>query len=136
MTDKPFGMGDVPRAIRPNPVGDVVGGQSSFIKTAPKRRPENFLNNVVFVNMGFSVGVVSQEVLPANGGRVYLLIQNNSAGNIELSFGNKANGFDSIVIASGGNYEPWVIPFSSVNILAAAVDSRVVVVEGYGAQVE
>ncbi len=129
-------LNDVPQQTRPNPVGEVVGGNSTFVSRQSLQRPQAFMNNTIFVNMGFSIGVKSEEALPANAGRTYLLIQNNGAGTIQISFGNKADGFNSVEIASGGNYEPWVIPSSSINVKASAANSRVVIVEGYGAQVE
>ncbi len=128
-------LGDIPPDIRPDKPGELVGGSPSFMAQTKRSRPPALLNNTVFVNMGFSIGTKSEEALPANAGRNYLLIQNRSAGAIEISFGNKANGFDSIEIASGGNYEPYVVPFSSINVKASAAASQVVILEGYGTQV-
>ena len=126
-------FGDVPQELRDEKIGPIVGTggprANQFAKSI------KVLNNTVFVNSGHSIQTESQQVLPANGGRNYLLIQNNSGADIRASFGNKADLFNGVLISSGGYYEPFVVPSSSINLLGTAADSAVVVVEGYGVQI-
>jgi len=138
---RPQLLGDIPQESRAERSGEIVGGMSSFNSQGGSNepqytRPEMILNTTTFVSIGYEVGTDSQEVLIANRMRNYLLIQNRSAGAIEVAFGNKADGWNSVEVASGGNYEPWVVPNNSVNISGSAANSQVVIVEGTGTRIK
>jgi hypothetical protein len=127
---KIMAIGDVPQETREEKQGQVVGTGGPRVGQKSKRpaRP----NKNIFINAGYSVGTESQQIVPANSGRNYLLIQNKSAGDIYVSFGSGADNFNGIVIASGGFYEPYIVPSSSIHVKAAAASSNVVLVEGFG----
>jgi len=123
-------LGDLPPGFDTEQSDEVVGMGGPNMRQVAKSivRP----NRVIFVNTGYTLGLESVQVLPANGNRTYLLIQNKSGGSIFFSFGNKANTYDGVVIEAGGNYEPYIYPSSSLHIVASLVNSDVVVIEGYG----
>lgn len=53
----------------------------------------------------FTIGVAAERILPANPLRTYLIVQNKSASNIFINFGQNPSAFASIRIIAGGNYE-------------------------------
>ena len=126
-------LGDVPLETRGERVGKIVGTGGPEARQMAKQ--VKAVNNNIFVNSGSSVDTTSQQLLPANGGRNYLLIQNKSAVDVYVSFGGKADVYNGIIIAAGGFYEPYRVPSSSVSAIATAVDSNVVIVEGFGANI-
>lgn len=87
-------------------------------------------NTTNFLNLPFIVGTTSLQVLQANLSRVYLLIQNNSAGTMYVVFNNNANIVAGIQIPAGGNYEPYIAPYSGIYIIGSAVTLAGVAVEG------
>ncbi len=123
-------LGDLPPGFDTEPLDEIVGTGGPLLNQVAKKiaRP----NRIVFVNTGYTIDVESVQVLPANANRTYLLVQNRSSGSVFMSFGNKSNTYDGIEIVSGGNYEPYVYPFSSVHIIASLASSDVVIIEGYG----
>jgi len=123
-------LGDLPPGFDTEQLDEIVGTGGPNIRQVAKSiaRP----NRINFVNTGYTLGTTSVQVLPANQNRTYLLIQNKAAGSIFFSFGNKANVYDGVVIEAGGNYEPYIYPFSSLHIIAALADSDIIVIEGYG----
>lgn len=128
--NKQLYLGDVPQEVRPDEqdreIVGMGGPQVAMMAKRSKRR-----NATVFINSGHVVSLESRQVLTNNGNRNYLLIQNKSAGKIYVSFGTKANPLDGVEISAGGNYEPYVVPSSSVEVLATVAASKVTVVEGF-----
>ena len=116
------GLGDVqdrPESWTPvNPKLDIIASKAVW------------RNNVNFLNQPFIAQTTSIQILQANLSRVYLLIQNNSAGIMYLVFNNSANLFNGVQIPSGGNYEPYIAPFSGIYIIGSAVNLNGVVIEG------
>ena len=85
----------------------------------------------------FTAGLTSFRVLPANPLRAYLLVQNLSASNMFLNFGQNATTTAGIRIIAGGNYEQiggapagaFCSP-QDIYILGAAAALPGIVVEG------
>lgn len=75
------------------------------IQETPPANPNDWLNPYTQSNFPFIVGTASIQILPANPLRCYLLIQNKSAGNMYVNFGQNANTFNGIQIITIGNYE-------------------------------
>ncbi len=130
-------MGDLPRD-RESQDREIVGPESGSIALRKMqkeiaRKPPPF-NNMVFINSGRTIGVTSKQVLQDNPGRQYILVQNNSGGNIFIGFGTKADTINGVKIVPGGNYEPYLAPRSSIHVIASGANSNVVVVEGYGSK--
>ena len=97
-----------------------------------------WVNSYTATNFPFVIGTESQQIIPANPLRTYLLIQNKDAGSdMFLNFGQKANDFNGVIIIPRGNFEliggsiggPFV-PSDSVWILGAAAAMEGVLVEG------
>ena len=87
-------------------------------------------NTTSFLNTPFIVGTTSLQVLQANRSRNYLLIQNKSASNMWVVFNNAATSFAGVLVEAGGNYEPYVAPYSGVYIIGAAAALEGVCIEG------
>lgn len=73
--------------------------------------------------------LASNEILPANPRRAYLIIQNRSAASVYVNFGQSASAAYLEIIA-GGSYEPLVAPVNSVHVVGAAGGQSIVVIEG------
>ncbi len=89
-----------------------------------------WINNIRFAQIGRLTTLESIQYAPANFGRKYLLIQNKGVSGIYLAFDTVATVLNGIFIDAGGNYEPYVVPNGSINILGVAVNISVLVVEG------
>ena len=74
--------------------------------------------------------VTSTLILPQNNLRRYLLIQNKGAVNIIIKFGSVQSGTEGIIIPSGGNYEPSVVPMGALYMRSASSTSAVMIEEG------
>ena len=78
--------------------GDMIDPGAGLI-------PE-WINNYKQSNFPFVIGVASEQIIPANPLRVYVLIQNkNAASDMFINFGNDATTFNGIIIVPRGNYE-------------------------------
>jgi hypothetical protein len=71
----------------------------------------------------------SQQVLPANPKRVYLLIQNNGTDYIRVNYGNNASALTTRIPPNGGSYDYPVVPINAIYILAESGSQNVVVEE-------
>lgn len=102
----------------------------------------------------FTAGIASQQVIPLNPLRLYVLIQNNSAGvgvvgDIFINFGQSATATNSLILPTGGVYEqtgvgggrsldPQKMQFSSgafiaadsVHVLGANAGMQCIIMEG------
>ncbi len=123
-------LGDLPPGFDTEQSDEIVGTGGPNIGQVARqiKRP----NRNIFVNTGYTLGIESVQVLPSNQNRTYLLIQNKSGGSIFFSFGNKANTYDGVEIVSGGSYEPYIYPSSSLHVIASLAASDIIVIEGYG----
>lgn len=98
----------------------------------------DWINRYKTTNFGTIVGVTSTTILQNNALRTYLLIQNKDvASNLFLTFTTDASSFGGILIIPRGNYEliggeagGSFVPSDSVNLIGAAANMNVVVVEG------
>lgn len=126
-------LGDLPEDLSRYRRGGAVFDPSSGLAL-------DWINRYKTTVFGFILQTGSQAVLQDNPLRTYLLIQNQSAAtDIFLSFTNDAaaNDLGSIIIIPRGNYEliggeagGAFVPKASVNMRAAAADTRIAVVEG------
>ncbi len=67
-----------------------------------------WINNYTQSNFPFTLAVagVSEQIIPANPLRSYVLIQNkDAAADMFISFGNSATAYNGIIIIPRGNYE-------------------------------
>ena len=64
----------------------------------------DFVNRYSLTLFPFTIGLTALRILPANNLRTYLIIQNKSAGNIFVNFGQNPTLFASVRIDAGGNY--------------------------------
>lgn len=122
------GLGDLPYGRdMPGPMNDPGAGLI----------PE-WTNNFTATNFPFVIGTTSEQIIPANPLRAYVLIQNkNAASDMFVNFGNSATTFNGIIIIPRGNYEliggavggPFS-PSDSVHVLGAAAAMQGVIVEG------
>ncbi len=122
------GLGDIPsRQDIPGPV----------IRPGLGLVPE-WINNYTAALYPFVAGLVSEQVVPANPLRTYLLIQNkNGASDMFINFGQKATALNGLIIDPGGNFEliggangGAYCPSDSVWILGAAANLNGVLMEG------
>ena len=89
-------------------------------------------------NFPFVIGLASEQIIPANPLRAYVLIQNKSAvSNMLVNFGNDVTAFNGIIIIPLGNYEfiggatgGSFSPSDSIHVLGAAAGLNGVIVEG------
>lgn len=93
---------------------------------------KRYINNTTLINVPFRTGAasVSFQILQANRSRNYLLVQNKSASNMWLVFNNSATVFAGVLIEAGGFYEPYKVPWSSVNVFSTVANLDGVAVEG------
>lgn len=128
---KQQGLGDLPYPLRREmQPGPTIKPETGLI-------PE-WINYYKASNFPFVIGVVSQQIIPANPLRAYVLIQNKSvASDMFINFGNDATTFNGIVIIPRGNYEfigganggPFS-PSDSIHVLGAVAGMNGVIVEG------
>jgi len=98
----------------------------------------DWVNRYKTTNFGTIIGIASTTVLQNNGLRTYLLVQNKDAANdLFLTFTTDASSFAGILIVPRGNYEliggeagGSFVPSDSINLIGAAADMNVVIVEG------
>ncbi len=113
---------------------DLVG---PLIDPSSLSVPE-WINTQTATNFPFTVGVVSQQIIPANPLRVYVIIQNkDSADDMFINFGNDATTYNGIIIIPRGNYEliggqngGSFVMKDSIHILGAAAGMDGVISEG------
>jgi len=122
------GLGDLPRDhSRTGPLNDPGAGLIP-----------DWVNNYKASNFPFVTGLISQQVIPANPLRCYVLVQNKNALNdMFINFGADATPFNGVIIIPRGNYEfvggsnnGAFSPSDSINILGAIAGMNGVVVEG------
>ena len=97
-----------------------------------------WVNRYKTTNFGILIGLVGQTVLQNNPLRTYLLIQNkNAAADLFLTYTTDASDFGGVLIIPRGNYElvggemgGSFCPSDSINLIGAAANMNVVVVEG------
>lgn len=121
-------LGDLPRGLRrvPRAISGSAAGQATTEEGAAAAAPAPEFSNRVVV-----AGTTTTEALTATPGRRYLLIQNRGANDVYVVFGGKATVNAGVLIAaSGGAYEPFVAPSSSVSVITGSGSSNVVFVEG------
>ena len=83
-------------------------------------------------NFSFVATTVSQIVIPYNVKRSYLLLQNNGASDVRVSFGKAADLMSGLVLSAGGGfYEPILGTVQSVHGISVAGTSQVTVIEGF-----
>jgi len=81
------------------------------------------VNNVSFTPFGVTMTGISQQILPGNRRRVYLMLQNNSASPVHVGFGSAVNGnlSNAYTISAGGFYELDVtVPYNTVYVTGGA----------------
>lgn len=97
----------------------------------------DWVNRYTLSLFPFSAGLTSVRVLPANPMRTYLIIQNTSASNMFVNFGQNATLIAGLRIIPGGNYEQlggapagsFITP-DDIYILGAAAGLSGVIAEG------
>lgn len=135
-------LGGLPRdRLDPEP-GDVhYPGDRNAMPGRPGRTPSGrprWANTNTATNFPFVIGLTSEQIVPANPLRTYLLIQNKDAGaDMFINFGQKANAFNGVIIIPRGNFEfvggaigGSFSPQDSVWLLGAVADMSGVLVEG------
>ena len=129
------GLGDLPKDRNSGPYEEVVGyggpsGPAGVLGSQGSK--SNYVNNVAMNNRNYAITDVSSRILPANRKRKYLIMVNTGGNTVYVSFTNVNNVENSVPILPGGNYEPWIIPFSEVNALCEpGLVSSLVVAEGF-----
>jgi len=136
-------LGGLPADRQDRPTSDEVHypGDRGAVPGQPRRTAGGrlaWVNRYTATNFPFVIGTESEQIIPANPLRTYLLIQNKDAGSdMFLNFGQKANAFNGVIIIPRGNFEliggsqggPFV-PSDSVWILGAAAVMEGVLIEG------
>ena len=98
----------------------------------------DWINNFTAANYAFTIGLTSEQIVPSNPLRCYLLVQNKSAiSDMFINFRTKATPANGIIIIPRGNYEfiggavggPFS-PGNSIWVLGAAAGLPGVLVEG------
>lgn len=108
------------------------------IHSPGERTGFEWINNYSQSNYPFVIGIASEQIIPANPLRSYVLIQNkNAASDMFINFGSAANAFNGIIIVPRGNYEliggavgGSYCPRDSINILGAVAGMQGVITEG------
>lgn len=98
----------------------------------------DWVNRYKTTNFGTLIGLASTTILQNNGLRTYLLVQNKDAvSDLFLTFTTDASSFAGILIIPRGNYEliggekgGSFVPSDSINLIGAAANMNVVIVEG------
>jgi hypothetical protein len=90
-------------------------------------------NGIVIDHSGSTGGTVTEEVMPANASRTYLVFQNISDTTMHVNFGADATAdTDSIRVTAGGSVTfngNWV-PSQSVNVICSSASKKFVAKEG------
>lgn len=73
----------------------------------------------------------SVSILPFNGRRASLIIQNKGVNPVYIAFDTAANK-NALEIAAGGSHEPNIAPVNAINLYATIDGESVTVVEGTG----
>jgi hypothetical protein len=117
--------GDVTRVLRVSPPRPKLAITRNAEKPGGQRRTS-------FGQRLLSVALVSQQALPANSFRNYLLIQNNDPiANIFVSFGKPSTLTSGIKLLPNGVIEyQLIIPIDSVHVIGDAATSSVILTEG------
>ena len=97
----------------------------------------DWVNRYTLSLFPFTAGITSVRILPANPMRTYLIVQNTSASNMFINFGQNATLIAGLRIVPGGNYEQlggapagsFITP-DDIYILGAAAGLSGVVAEG------
>jgi len=96
-----------------------------------------WINRYTLSLFPFAVGVTAIRVIPANPLRCYLLVQNKSAGDIFINFGQSPTAFTGIRIDSGGSYSfegggvgGGFSPVDDIYVLGSAAGLEGVAAEG------
>lgn len=76
-----------------------------------------------------SVTTTSTKFLTGNAHRTYVLIQNNGTANIIATFG--AAGSQGVIIAAGGNYEPYKGIIDDIYLKSVSGTQSVTIIEGH-----
>jgi hypothetical protein len=118
-------LGDVPYESRDERPGEIIGPVGPNIS-----QKKIIINKTVFINTPFTVDLISKQILQGNQARNYLFMQNKSANGMWVVFGNNSSVYSGVYIAAGGFYEPYVVPYSSIHILADGANSIGVCIEG------
>ena len=121
------GLGEIPGTRFPTQINDPGSGLFP-----------QWINGYTAAMYPFVIGLASQQIIPANPLRAYLLIQNkNAAADMFVNFGSDATAFNSVIIIPRGNYEliggangGSFCPGDSVHVLGAAAGMNGVIVEG------
>lgn len=122
------GVGDLPYDRQP--VGPINDPGAGLIP--------DWTNNYTATNFPFIIGTNSEQIIPANPLRAYVLIQNKDAGSdMFVNFGVSATAFNGVIIIPRGNYEliggangGSFSPSDSIHVLGAAANMQGVIVEG------
>ena len=135
-------------ALKPGPAAQPVpvdpwlvgGGGSPRTRSRPGARgaPREWRNPYRGTIIPFSIGLVSEQIIPANRHRCYVLIQNlNAANDMWINFGVEAAVNASILIIPRGNYEligggrgAAFSPVDSIHVLGTAAAQLGAIVEG------
>lgn len=73
----------------------------------------------------------STKVLNTDALREYLIIQNTGSNSIAVKFGSAQTAGEGVVIAAGGNYEPFDCPTNSVYLEALSGTSTYIIQYGH-----
>ena len=93
----------------------------------PKVKPKR----VFFTSPWTVFALLPTLLMSDNDRRIYLLVQNNGADDVYVSFQGVATVNSGVLVPSGGgSYQPFIAPHSSVYIVAAHTQSSGVSVEG------
>ncbi len=108
----------------------AVGSPESSVRRGAKEA--GFVNRIAMTNRVYAVTATASVIVPANIYRKYLIMINTGPDPILVSFGGLATLSNGVPILSGGNYEPWIVPYSQVTALCTPGNSStLVVVEGF-----
>jgi len=97
----------------------------------------DWINRYTQSNFPFTTDGTSQRIIPSNPLRTYLLIQNKSAADMFVNFGQNATTYTGVLIIAGGNYEliggatgGAHCPADDVYVLGSAAALEGVITEG------
>ena len=117
-------------ALTPEARPDDVWDQLDVEATAGM--PGTLALNQDISNSTFKATTVSQQVLPYNARRTYLMVQNNGAAVVRIAFGRAADLISGFVLsASGGFIEPILGTVSSVYAIAVVGSNQLTILEGF-----
>lgn len=108
-----------------------------MFKFGKSRKPPNLgmegPNKTRFTPFNIIANKVSQNALPDNRWRNYLMFQNNSAADIFIGFGIHVgeSGENGFTVGGGGFYEVDIrVPFNAIYIASVADGSKLLIIEG------